>query len=297
MKNQSAEKTFLTKPVQIAASGKTVDAAKRDLAGILKQIAENSIAHDRAAAVLAEKMTQIADVRTKSPADIAGEIARKREDLAAEVALGEKSQADLDAFEKEAAIAEKKRGQEVSRLESIKPLEVVAAGLRKRIGALASEAARLQEAKKIAARDLCRAGFEAGGVEYIRLAHELRLVVAKVVAWGDLHRNPKVGGQSTVGGEVERISLMPLGTDSTHNRTPFFSSGEMVPLYFAATDEILAGLAAEGLELFPPAPPVAAPVKKAHAPGIGEGTPISIVRPEENRFPDGHVRPTQAITE
>ena len=287
--------SFLTAPLQIAASGKSIETAKHDLAAILKKIAENSIAHDRAAAVLAEKVAEIAAVRTKSPADIAGEIARKREDLAAEVALGEKSQADLDAFEKDAALAEKKRGQEVSRLESIKPLEVVAAGLRKRIDALNAEAARLQEAKKIAARDLCKAGFETCGEEYVRLAHELRRVVAKVVAWGDLHRNPKVGGVSTVGGEVERISLMPLGTDSTHNATPFFSSNEMGPLYDAANDEILAGLAAEGLELFPPAPVAVAPVVK-EAKKI-EGTPISIVRPEENRFPDGHVRPAKAITE
>jgi hypothetical protein len=294
----TGHKTFLTAPVTIASSGKTIEAAKKDLAGILKQIADNEFEISKALNRTVATKSEIDALKTQTPVDKAQEIERKREDLAAAIALGEKSSADLVAFEKEVKLAEKSRDKAASLAEQIKPLEVELRGLRRRIDVLNAEGARLQEAKKIAARDLCRANYEAKGAEALQKSIEYRLLVAETVAWGDLHKNPKLGGSNSVGSEVEYNSIMPLGTDSTHNRTPSFSSGEMGPLYHGATDEILAGLAAEGLELFPPAPPVAAPVKKAHAPGIGEGRPIEIARPPEPlRAADGSIAPTQAITE
>lgn len=300
MSNHRTEsQSFLTPPVQIAPSGKTLKAAKKDLAGILKRIADNDFAVAKALNRTVEKKSEIDALKKQTPAFSAQEIERKREDLAAAIALGEKSSADLVAFEeKEVELAERSRDKAASLAEQIKPLEVELRGLRRRIDALNAEGAHLQEERKIAARDLCRAGFEEEGAAYIRLAHELRLIVAKVVAWGDLHRSPHLGGSSTVGAEVDRISLMPLGTDSTHNRTPFFSSNEMGPLYDAANDEILAGLAAEGLELFPPPPAAPTTEGKDPAPGLRLGELLDQLRPAEPlRTGSGHLAPAQALTE
>lgn len=296
MENHGSEKTFLTKPLTIAASCKTVEAAKKDLAGILKKIGDNTFSVEKALNRTVVKKSEIDALKTATPADRAQEIERKREDLAAAIALGEKSSADLVVFEKEVALAEKNRDKAASLAEQIKPLEVELRGLRRRIDALNDEGVRLQEERRIAAQDLCKAGAEAAGEEYIRLANEVKKIVVVAEVYGGLLKN--LGIPNQIGDQIGEISFMPLDLDATRNRVPFFSSNEMSPLMYAAKDRILADLAADGLELFPPAPHIAAPIKKVKVPGIGEGRPIPIARPPEPlRAADGSIAPTQAITE
>jgi len=290
-------RTFLTTPVQIAPSGKSIEEANKDLAEVLKQIKDNTFSVEKLLNLAAMKKSEVETLKSQTPADITARVARDRRKLLLKIALGSAPESDLAKFDKSAAEEQKAIAKQSVPKEAIENLEQTLAEAKDEIGSLIAEGSRLQEKRRLAALDLCRAKFEALGEEYVRLSHEMRLIVAKVVAWGDLHRSPKLGGSSEVGGEVERISLMPLGTDSTHNRTPFFSANEMRPLYDAATDEALAWLQAEGLELFPPAPPVLAPAK-SRAPGLGVGTPVSIARPPEPlRTEDGSIAPSEAIHE
>lgn len=287
-----------------------INTLRNAIVEVEKRIRENESAREKATAIVADRTEEIAAIKTATPQDIAGKIARQREDLAAAIVLGEKSQADLDAFEKEAALALKKQDREAARLETIKPIETVIAGLKRKIAALEVEGKALVAERDRLWGNYIRELAEEAGAEYRAHAEK---------AFGSLTRVFNLGGilhrlenhPNGIGAGAREFAIPSLGTESTalppEKQT---SVGIDTNLFSINSDENLrkhvnsregeifeefekAGLKWPG----PPSTSMPTPIR-AHAPGLGEGIAVSIMRPAEPlRGTDGCALPVEAVTD
>jgi hypothetical protein len=220
-----------------------------------------------------------------------------RESILADVALGKADAADLKRSDDETAAAMKTYDSIVKGIrEKTSPLEATVAGLKRKaaIGNRTIDALRAEHRRLCLAYLLQQA--EEAGKEYAAAATRMVKAQDLVIVFASLHK--RAGGENFIGDGMGEIDIPPLGLASTRGTLPPLDPVARTAAYDAAEVAVLDGLNAEGLAItFPPV--VVLTPAKAHAPGIGEGFPVSIVRPEpeEGYFPDGHVRPTRAVTE
>ncbi len=220
----------------------------------------------------------------------------EREDLLAAKELGNATVDDLVAFDKEVFAATKAHETATSKVgKEIASVEGLCAGLKRTASALTRDLDSFRTEHLEHSRALCKAEYEKAGERYVEAARELLRQAVLAVTWSSFGK--RLGAENHVGEVIGELNIVPLGCDSTRGVLPATDSASMVAAYDQAEEEVLAGLKAEGVAV--PFPATAPPtIVKVRVPGLGEGTPVSVMRPEEPlRFPDGHVAPPQAVTE
>jgi hypothetical protein len=239
---------------------------------IQERIIANKDAHSKITVILADTEREIVSVEKSAPASIAAEIETKRQDLAASIACGEKTQQDAAAFEKEATAAQKKYESESSRQKALGPLRDALVGLRRKIAALDAERETLLAEQKRTWVKHLRELAEEAGAEYRLHAEQAFKPLLRVVNCGALvHRLE--GHPNAIGMGAREFCIPPLGTESTAlPPPPKYSLGEDQNLFSVASDEnmrkrvdpdeaaLFAEFKAAGLEWIGPAPKVVAPV-------------------------------------
>ncbi len=238
-------------------------------------------------AKIAEREKEIATLESSMPPLPTFNVSR--ESLLADIDLGEATIDDLVKFDKEVFDAQKKYTATVRSIEAkIATPKSALAGLKKRAAKADRRIEDLNAEEKRLRIEHYRAEAEAAGEEYVRLTYEVRRIAVVVAAYGGLLK--QIGFLNTIADQIGAIDIRPLDVDSTHNKTPFFSSNELTPLIDAEQERILAELAAEGSAV--PSPETApAPPKKGKEPEPGT------VRSKIWRSEDYPVLPTHAITE
>jgi hypothetical protein len=215
-----------------------------------------------------------------------------RESILADIALGNLKTDDLVKFDREVFDAKKKYDAIVKMIrEKTSPLESTIAGLRHKAAKHNRTIAGLRAEHKTLCQGFLLAQAEEAGKEYAAAIHAAVEAMARAVALGSLHK--RIHGENSIGENYEAFDAIGLGLESTKSLPPT-DPAAWVKRFDDAEEEVLASLKNEGLAVpFPDTVP--AKPARAYAPGIGEGTPVSIVRPLDDRFSDGYPRPAQAI--
>lgn len=280
-----------------------ITALQNEILEVEKRISENVSAREKAAAVLREREEEITGIEKSAPADIAGKIARQREDLAAEVALGTKTAQDAAEFEREIAKAQKRYETEAARQKAVEPIKTAVAGIKRKIAELDAGGKALVAERKAAWGRYLRELAEEAGAEYRAHAEKAFGSLTRVLNLGGILQRLE-GVPNGIGAGAREFAIPTLGTESTKLPPEKFSSvGVDTNLFSINSDanlhkhvnsregDLFEEFEKAGLK-WPGPPPASDATPKVH--GIAEGIPVSIMRPPDDRFPDGYVMPVEA---
>ncbi len=237
--------------------------------------------------------------RLKGSAPPAPNFATDRESLLAEIAIGKATDADLKAFDRDAADSTKKYDSTVRGIrEKAAPLEATVAGLKRKATHHAAEIDRLRAEHRHLCLDLLMFRCEEAGARYASAVRDAVAAMDAVIVLASLHK--RAGGTNFIGEGVDQFNAMPLGTDSSRGVLPPLDSASNERRFNAAETAILDLLKSEGIAVPFPNANVAAPAKAVEPQGLGLrlGTLVDQLRPPEPlRTGTGEIAPTHAITE
>ena len=242
---------------------------------------------------ISEVVAEIGKLNASIPPPI--DVARAREDLLAGVATGDATAEELEEFDASALSTQKTYDFDVRAIRSrIGPLEATVAGLRRKAAHHAAEIDRLRAEHRHLCLDLLMERCEKAGKEYVEAVRDAVDAMCLVVVLASLHK--RAGGENFIGEGTEHFNAMPLGTTSSRGTLPPLDPASRAAAFDAVEVEILDALRGEGLAI--PFPETPAPPMKVRVPGIGEGIPVSVMRPPEPlRAADGACLLDHAVTE
>ena len=304
---KTAPPTFITGAAAATNQSAEVKDAKAAMRAAAKRILDNTFARKRAAEIVAEKEAEVTSLRASSPKEVAGRHDREREDLLATIALGQKNQDDLAAFD--AAAEEERRvfAEQSARLEAIKPVEAAIAGLRREIARLDAQKKALETERDAAWRRFLVGLAEADGAEYRAHAEKAFAAMIRVLNFGALLQRLE-GTANAIGLGAREFCIPALGVASAdiapESRTELgietnlfsIASDQNLRRYVEPVEEqILGEFKNAGLEWPGPPSTAAAPARPQKVPSA-TGTPITIARPAEPlRAGDGSVLSPQTV--
>lgn len=233
--------------------------------------------------------------RLKGSAPSAPNFDAPRELLLADIAVDKATKDDLKKFDSEIAVARKAYDATVRSIrERVSPLESTFAGLRRRAAIVSRTIESLRTEHRRICQEYLLAQAEREGERYAVAINAAVEAMARAIVLGSFHK--RVFGENSIGVNYESFDVIGLGCESTKGTLPLTDPVAWSKRFDDAESQILESLKAEGIAV--PFPTDVAAPAKVRVPGIGEGVPVSVMRPPELlRGPDGVPLPTHALTE